>query len=42
MPAWSVVKAAIDKAVQAMSEERITQIGREVFDAARRAEEEIN
>lgn len=42
MPAWSVIKAAVDQAVQAMSEERVTQIGREVFDAARRVEEEIN
>ena len=42
MPAWSVIKAAVDEAVQAMSEERVTEIGREIFDAARRVEEEIN
>jgi hypothetical protein len=42
MPAWSVILAAIDKAVKALSEKRITQIGREVFDAARRVKEEIN
>jgi hypothetical protein len=42
IPAWSVILAAIDKAVKALSEKHITQIGREVFDAARRVEEEIN
>jgi hypothetical protein len=42
MPAWSVIMAAIGNAVKAMSEERVTQIGREVFDAARSVEEEIN
>jgi hypothetical protein len=36
---WGV---EVDRAVQAMSEEGITQIEREVFSRARRAEEEIN
>jgi hypothetical protein len=42
MPAWSVIKAAVGQAVKVMSEERMAQIGREVFDAARSMEEEIN
>ena len=42
MPAWSVIKAAVGQALKVMSEERVTEIGREVFNAARGVEEEIN
>ena len=41
MPTWSVIKAAVDEVLRTMSKERMTQIGREIFDGARKVEEEI-